>query len=93
MLLRQLVAVVACLKGQAADTDLDIGRIELHPYPGDLLLKIFGRLFGVRDFLRQLLPCDFQLVELIIERRQARPALGTLIDRLGSWLRGCIYLY
>ncbi|WP_233282441.1 hypothetical protein [Agrobacterium tumefaciens] len=60
--------------------DLRVGRIELCLQLRNLHLKILDRLFGCTgEFADKLLARDFQLIELVVEDGEARPAFRLLV--------------
>ncbi|MFJ6328238.1 MULTISPECIES: hypothetical protein [unclassified Rhizobium] len=72
-----LVGIVAGEEDQLANGKLRVGWIELRLQLRNLLLKILDRLFGrAGELLDQLLARDFQLIELVVEDGEARPAFG-----------------
>ncbi|WP_163901780.1 hypothetical protein [Rhizobium daejeonense] len=72
-----LVGIVAGEEDQLADGKLRVGWIELRLQLRNLRLKILDRLFGCAgELLDQLLARDFQLIELVVEDGEARPAFG-----------------
>ncbi|WP_246707868.1 hypothetical protein [Rhizobium ruizarguesonis] len=78
----EFVGIVTCQEDELADTDLDVGRIELRFQLRNLLLKIFRRHFAGGKFQCQLLADDFQLVELVIQDDEAWPAFGNAVVNL-----------
>lgn len=69
-----LATIVAGEEQQLADADLDIGRIKRVLQFGNLFLKILCRRSRVGQFQNQLLTRHFQVVQLVIQDGQARPA-------------------
>ncbi|WP_246720989.1 ubiquitin-like domain-containing protein [Rhizobium ruizarguesonis] len=86
------VGIVAGKEDQLANADLDIGGIELLPHLGNLLLKIFRRLFERGEFGGQLHARLFQFVELVVEDGEPRTTFGgpiaDLLDDAGLALGG-----
>ncbi|WP_259665594.1 hypothetical protein [Rhizobium bangladeshense] len=82
-LLGLFVCVVAGEEDQLANDDLDILRIELRLHPRHLLGKILGRRFGIGEFRDQLFARRFQLVQLVVQDGETRPAFGMPFVDLG----------
>ncbi|WP_245488924.1 hypothetical protein [Rhizobium ruizarguesonis] len=81
-LLGVLVGIVAGEEDQLADTDLNVGRIELRLQLRNFLLKILGRRFRGGELKNQLLARHFQFVELVIQDDEAWAAFGNAVVTL-----------
>ncbi|ULJ71887.1 hypothetical protein L2W42_19195 [Rhizobium gallicum] len=90
-LLGVFVGIVAGEEEQLADSNLDVGRIELRLQLRDLLLKILRRRFGAGEFQHQLLPRYLQFIELVVQDGKAWPAFSmAVVDLLHQALLGCL---